>query len=147
MNKHEPMNSSIALIAVMAIGLVVFAFKLHSVYEEKARVEADLNYYKKTYLHKQGGTSLWPGSKGEWLSYELQSFDSGRNWFVIRQDGDNTFVQGNVENVYPGLMKNLKAWDAIVERAEKNGPLKLENVMDLEALKAAGFLVVPRGTN
>lgn len=141
------MNALLAVIAMLVIAIVFLFAKLYSTNTIKEAAERDLNYYHKNYLRKEGGTALWAGSKGEWLSYDLRSFDGGHNWYVIRCEGDNVYIQGNVDNVYPGLLKNLNAWDRITERAEKRGPLSLTNEEDVAILKNAGFQIVPVGTN
>jgi hypothetical protein len=106
-------------------------------------MQRELDHYHSTYKIRQGGTSLWSGSKGEMLNYFLESFDGGLNWYVIRTEGNNRYVQGNVENVYPGLMRHLQAMDDLTRRVEANGPLDLGKSSDVKFLKNVGFTVTP----
>lgn len=81
------------------------------------------------------------------LTYELRSFDDGLNWYVIRRNKNNVYVQGNAENVYPGLLQHLNAMDELYRRVKENGPLNISNSDDLNCLKNAGFEINPIGTN
>lgn len=120
---------------------------LQSHFEKISRMKEDLEYYKKTYQTKSGGTSMWPGSHGDMLMYELLSVDEGRNWYVVRRDGDNRYIQGNVDNVYPGLLKHLKAVDEIFAKVQARGPLNPINQADVELLKEISVTVQAAGTN
>lgn len=136
------MNTMGILLTIAVILGFIFGLRQMEIYFTKVnRMERDLNYYTNTYKVKQGSTSLWEGSKGAFLNYELRSFDGGRNWYVVRRDGDNVYIQGNVENVYPGLLKHLTAMDALYNQVEKNGPLNLANSKDIDLLKNVGFQV------
>lgn len=140
------MHMILGLLVGAIIGVALPNF-LQAHFEKISRMKQDLEFYRKTYLYKSGMTTMWPGSKGEALNYELQSFDEGRNWYVMRRDGDNRYVQGNVENVYPGLMKHLNAVDAVFDRVKERGPLNPTNPTDLEFLKGIGVSIQAAGTN
>lgn len=136
------MNILTLIIVVAVLSAAIFGFcclELH--FKKVSKMERELEFYQKTYKVKQGSTALWEGSKGNFLNYELWSFDGGRNWYVIRRDSDNVYIQGNVENVYPGLLKHLTAIDTLYDRVETNGPLNLSNSEYIELLKTVGFEV------
>jgi len=142
------MKKVIMNILPFIIGILTFAVSLFAItfverhLNEVANMKRDLKYYETTYKSRQGATSLWEGSHGEMLTYDLRSFDGGRNWYVIRRDGDNVYVQGNVENVYPGLLKHLGSMDELYQRMETNGPLNLGSTEDISLLKRIGFQIV-----
>lgn len=134
------MISPISLYVAAFILLIAFVvIKKQS--DTLKRANQDLDYYHTTYKTRSGATILWPGSKGEMLNYQLQSFDGGRNWYVMRSDGSNVYVQGNVEKVYPGLLSHLDAMSALVEQVEKHGPLSLGDSNSVDMLRSLGFQV------
>lgn len=130
------------LIAVAVIVSICFMFR--HVQNKNTRMEKELNHYRSTYLYKQGATSLWKGSNGAMLNYELRSFDAGVSWYAVQRQGElgqYLKILGEVETVYPGLMEHLATWDAITDHVTKNGPLKLDNAQDIGMLMKAGFSV------
>jgi hypothetical protein len=132
-----------ASLLVIALALIIGASYAEKHVRNMKSMRRELDYYHNTYKIRQGGTSLWAGSKGEPLNYLLESFDGGLNWYVIRTDGSNRYVQGNVENVYPGLLKHLQAMDALTARMESQGPLDLDKASDVKFLQNVGFEVKP----
>ena len=139
---NNSMISPISFIIVSLLLLVALVI-IKKQSDNLKRANRDLDYYHSTYKIRTGATSLWDGSNGEMLCYQLQSFDGGINWYVMRSDGKNTYVQGNVENVYPGLLKHLNAMDNLTQRIEASGPLNPSNPEDMNFLKNAGFTVKP----
>ena len=136
--------SYLPILVVIVLGLFAIALYAHRLGQENKRLKRDNDYYSKTYLRKQGATSLWEGSKGEMLNYDLRSFDGGVSWYAVQEQGElgqYLKVLGDVDVVYPGLMKSLSAWDAITDHVTKNGPLKLDNAADIGMLIKAGFQV------
>lgn len=140
------------MLSSMTIWIFVSAFVLFVTlciqhFNRVARMQRELDYYASAYKCRNGVTSLWSGSNGEMLTYELRSFDDGLNWYVIRRNKNNVYVQGNAENVYPGLLQHLNAMDELYRRVKENGPLNISNSDDLNCLKNAGFEINPIGTN
>jgi len=118
----------------------------HQLLTQKQR---ELDWFNATYLDKQGGTSLWPGtiSTNKWVNYHLRSLDGGKNWYATHTTSNNeVIVDGPAETVYPGLMKTLQDWDNIVSYATKHGPINPNNTEDLKVLENNGF-TVNRTTN
>jgi len=88
-----------------------------SEYTELVRVK---DFYS-NHLHKGGWTE-------EFGSYHLRSFDNGVSWYAF--DVDN--LLGNVDSIYPGLIKHIEAWDNITKFVEKNGTINEDNYKLLE---------------
>jgi hypothetical protein len=107
------------------------------------RVAQDLEYYKSTYLRKLGFLAGFG-------TYELLSFDGGKMWYAVERGKDNSIIiRGTAEAVFPGLLSHLEGIDALVEYAEKYGPLTLAGTLaggNAETQKAllegAGFTVL-----
>lgn len=137
------MKHHLLLASAIAVALVAIVNYADKHIRRVKSMQRELDHYHNTYKIRQGATSLWAGSKGEMLNYYLESFDGGLNWYVMRQDGNNRYVQGNVENVYPGLLKHLNAMDALTQRVESRGPLNLGDSQDVKFLQNVGFQVEP----
>lgn len=118
---------------VYLIIIVVFGvFSLGSIFfhyikdEEIEKLRKSVNYYNSTYLSRQGGTSLWNGTM---VNYNLKSFDGGKIWYACEYSKNwELKILGEVETVYPGLMKTLTAWDNIKSYVAKNGPIDPNNL-------------------
>ena len=109
----------IGILGIVALGAI---FMNYVKGDEITKLKRDVNYYDSTYLSRQGGTSLW---NGEMINYNLRSFDGGKIWYACEY-GKNWELKilGEVETVYPGLMKTLNAWDKITDHVSKHGPIK-----------------------
>ncbi len=130
-------------LVVLTLGLIALGFFTHVTLVENQRLQRDVNYYRSTYLRMQGCTSLWSGSNGKMITYDIRSFDGGKKWYAVEIVNDTIEIKGKVDVVYPGLMDSLKAWDAIVDRAIRYGPLHLSNASDVQVLTNAGVQIVP----
>jgi hypothetical protein len=130
------------LIAVAVIITICLMFR--HVQNKNVRMERELNHYRTTYLSKVGGTSLWQGSGGKMVNYELRSFDAGKTWYAVERHGElgeYLTILGKAEVVYPGLMDSIRKTDALIEHVEKNGPLTFKSDHDIQLLKDIGFQV------
>jgi hypothetical protein len=96
--------------------------------------------YETTYLTKHGGTRL---NNDEMLCYNLLSFDGGKIWYAFEY-GKNSevLIMGTAENVYPGLLAHLDAWDKIRAYMDEHGAInqdsitpELQELMDKAKLK------------
>jgi len=91
---------------------------------------------------KSGGTRLWPGSHGEFINYNLRTFDGGRTWYVVNYDHDfRMTIVGESEKIYPGLLKHLDALNVVEERVVNKKTFDVKNKDDLKMLNDAGFSV------
>jgi hypothetical protein len=130
------------LISVAVIITICLMFR--HVQNKNVRMERELNHYRTTYLSKVGCTSLWQGSGGKMVNYELRSFDAGKTWYAVERHGElgeYLTILGKAEVVYPGLMDSLRKTDALIEHVEKNGPLTFKSDHDIQLLKDIGFQV------
>lgn len=130
------------LLAIFALSSFLLLFFFLEEKKENKRLTRRLDHYQSTYDSKQGWTSLY-GNFDKGLSYNLKTFDGGKTWYACEY-GDNWELKilGEAEQVYPGLMANLDAWDRITNYAAKNGPIDPTNVpsemketMDIAGLK------------
>ncbi len=86
---------------------------------------------------KVGGTMLLTG---EWISYNLKSYDDGKHWYAIEYGDDwGITILGEAEEVYPGLLKHIDAMDRLTDHVNTNGPIASESDFDL--LRDVGFEV------
>lgn len=127
---------------VLLIVSIIFITVLVLQSEKFVLANKELDYYQKTYLSKSGATMLWRGSNGKVLSYNLHSIDGGNSWFVVQSQGQSLKVLGDVETVYPGLMKHLEGMDALTERVKQNKLLDFHNSNDVNLLKNIGLYVI-----
>lgn len=88
---------------------------------------------------KSGGTSLLTGTN---INYDLRTFDSGNTWYAVKRNDDwGISIIGEAEEVYPGLLDHLEAWDTLTEYVQKNGPIDANSI---QLLEDAGFKVVEK---
>lgn len=84
---------------------------------------------------KGGGTMLLTG---EWINYNLKSYDNGKHWYAIEYDDDwGIVIIGESEEIYPGLLEHLEAMDRLTSHINANGPITSES--DLDLLRDVGF--------
>ncbi|GEM_PF-3112238 len=123
--------------------LVALAFGGGITYEKEnsAWKTKESDYYRQTYLQKQGGTTLVPGAN----SYDLRSFDGGKNWYAVEQTKESGMkILGPADKIYPGLLEHLYAFETLVKYVELNGPATLSGSRaktDKAILDAAGLTV------
>ena len=124
-----------AFFTLFVITLVGYVWAVQ-IYEHRiTNLKKDLEYYRSTYIRNQGCTTLWKGSHGQMINYNLLSLDGGHNWYAVtNKDPDNTIVIGNAEQVYPGLRETLAAWDGLIDYVSKHGPISLTNEEGLKLL-------------
>jgi hypothetical protein len=106
---------------------------------ERARQKSELEYFKRTYLTKQGGTTMIPNAN----SYRLISVNGGEEWLALSPQRK---VLGTAEEVYPGLVEHLDAMDRLLEYTRTHGPINPLSNEGLEMLNRVGFKVVKDGS-
>ena len=145
MSDNKIMNA-LPIIIVLALGLIAVGLVAHNTARENKRLRRNADYIAKTYLRKQGVTTLYPGAKGQNFNYELRSFDAGKTWYAVKYDfeKETVTVLGDAETVYPGLLKHLDAMDALTTYVSKQGTLNLNESLERNLLENAGFQVVTR---
>jgi hypothetical protein len=123
---------------------VVFMWINPYVTEYKS-LKKDKQYTDTTYLYKQGGTCTFGpnGFNNPPLNYNLRSWDGGKNWYVVDYNFDTKEfkVLGDVDTIYPGLLKHLEGWDNLTDYVSKNGEIKLDDTVGLKVLEGAGFTI------
>lgn len=125
---------AILLLVIVAMGVVLQHFKSNLDSSER-------NYAQLTkHLDSKGGGTLL--LTGEWINYNLKTFDGGRHWYAIKYDDEwGITIIGEAEEVYPGLLDHLDAWDSLSKRVAKRGPISLGDITeeDVQALQRLGF--------
>jgi len=73
-------------------------------------------------------------------SYRLVTFDAGRTWWSVEEDG------AAVKPADPKLLERIRAFDALADHARRNGPIGSRPITqdDVSALENAGFGVAGR---
>ncbi|MDD4972507.1 MAG: hypothetical protein PHT07_24005 [Paludibacter sp.] len=139
-------NIAAFLVGVIITVIVGYFLSRHLLVELKS-LKKGKAINSKWHLIKQGQTTLYGdnGLNNPLLSYHLESWDSGKNWYVIDQDDNEFKIRGEVESIYPGLIARLQGFDALTEHIKRKGSLDLSVTGDLNALKAAGFTIVQIG--
>ena len=137
------------MIVMLLVVIIAFGWLVHSLRSQLSTAEREIKHYRQKYLYKSGMTTLWSGSKGKPLSYQLQSFDGGNTWYVCEWHGagqDYLQILGKVEVVYPGLLEHLDNMDKLTSFVEKNGPLNLNDSAQQKLLQSVGFQLQTNGT-
>ena len=110
-----------------------------SIHFEYNRLKDNEQYRDSTNLCMNGWNSLYG-------SYYLESGDGGKNWYAIDrgEELDQWIVSGKSEDVFPGLLESLVAWDRLTDHTEKNGSIGSSEYIteeDLNSLKGTGITV------
>ncbi len=127
------------LIIVIVISLTILTMENSMLNTKNKILQTELDYYHDRYLSKTGGTSLCGG--GKWINYDIRSFDGGKIWYAVDYGSNKEMIiLGEVEKVYPGLMKCIGAWDKISNlKPMELTPTERENLRSL--LKDAGVTI------
>ncbi len=100
--------------------------------------KAKVGAYEETYQQKSGASAKYG-------NYELRTFDAGGNWYAVKSaTPGGVKILGEADQIFPGLLAELVAWDRLVEYAKKHGPFKLDGPLTPEQekiLKDAGIRV------
>lgn len=126
------------IILVVFGGLFLYTqWRLNNANAEIRRLKYDLNYYQKTFLHRQGGTIL----NDEIINYDIRSFDAGKTWYAVKNENGELKILEEADFIYPGLLAHLKGWDDLKAYVKENGPIGSNPFTkdDLKVLSDAGF--------
>ena len=132
------------IIAVLLLTIVAMGVVLH-------HLKSDLNSSERNYARltehwdsKGGGTMLLTG---EWINYNLKTYDDGAHWYAIEYNDEwGVVILGEAEEIYPGLLAHIDAWDKITKRVAERGPISLEDITDedIQALQRIGLEVTEK---
>jgi len=134
MNNAQWLNFSFRMTCLFSIVLIVVG-----VLSQKRH----LKEWESTHLSKQGATCLWEGSKGQMVSYNLRSFDGGKNWYAVDINiaSNEVKVVGPAEEKFPGLVKHIENWNKLTTHVLDHGPLNLGSTSDMAFLKSIGITI------
>ena len=140
------MISAVNLVFIIITGFILLTFMVSAfpLYKEIKRLNSELAYYKIKYLWKAGYLFKYG-------NYNLTSLDGGKIWYACRittidttpwhYETDEIKILGAAEEIYPGLLSELKGMNALIEYVRKNGPLLDGERASkyIQLLKEAGF--------
>ena len=137
-SEHSNINPHVVLI-VMSIIIIILGFVIVTQALDIHYLEEDVAHYRSQYIYTSGGNADYP-------SYQLASFDGGKNWYAIEFYADDwgVHVLGSAEEVYPGLLERIEALDALFAYVEEHGALTLTGEdadKQREILENLGFTV------
>jgi hypothetical protein len=82
--------------------------------------DRELTAIRRTYLRVSGTNERYG-------DYDLRSFDGGRRWYATHTNAQGQLIiDGDIEDVYPGLRAELENWDNIVQFVCENGTIGLD---------------------
>jgi hypothetical protein len=93
-------------------------------------------------IGNEGGLGLHATRRGycqPYGNYRLISLDKGETWHSVEDGG------ARITPADPELLRHLRAWETLIERAQHRGPLDVGRASEseLDLLQAAGFTLVP----
>lgn len=121
---------------LLLLGLFVFV----TIRDQRAEVRRDrrnLEGFRSTFKVKTGAI-MGLGS------YSLLSVDGGKTWYDTRVTSDGYVLNGRVEEIRPGLLEKIQAFDALTDHVTKHGPINLSGpgtTEGMELLQDAGFSI------
>lgn len=138
------MKTLIIITSIFISLFIIFVSMFIAEHHKNKILNGKLNYYNKTILKKQGSTSTYGGGQlgKDFINYNLQSWDGGKNWYACEYDSEwGIKILGLAEDIYPGLLKHLEAWDELTDYVIKNGPIGSNGISkkDIKILTNAGF--------
>jgi hypothetical protein len=132
------MTKTLIIVFLLICGLVVSIVLATGFLEDVRRDQSNLEYYRSWFKTKTG----WTTGHG---SYLLVSLDGGKTWYDAESADEAGFVlNGPVEEVRPGLLKQVMGLDALMDHVEKHGPIDLsapDAGAGIKVLEGAGFTV------
>ena len=137
-------REALATIAVAASSSLIVCTAILFMALNKANERADTleRQYELATEHwgsKSGGTTLLTG---DIINYNLKTFDSGKTWYAVEIDREwGMTIIGEAEDVYPGLLDHIKAWNALTEYVEQNGPITELSLLEQQLLNDIGLEV------
>jgi len=129
---------AIAFIMVFILTLTTFHFKNNA-----ERNERNYEQITRHLDSKSGGTSML--TDGEFINYQLKTFDSGKTWYAIEYDDDwGVTILGEAEDIFPGLLQHLEAMNELQQYVQENGPIRGFQSGEIKLLENAGFEVTEK---
>jgi hypothetical protein len=126
-------------VVVLFLLVLVLGGAWYLEHQQLVRVQKDLANYRQTYLYRNGVNKEYPEG------YRLLSVDGGKTWYATERREDGVVViLGEADKVYPGLVRHLAAWDALMEYVRQHGPLTFSGPdaeRQRQLLERAGFTV------
>ena len=87
---------------------------------------------------EESGSMLYPPGTHKAMVYDLRSYDHGFSWQVITNRG-MPHIAGNVDDVYPGLLDQVKGMKRLLAWNQTHGPIDLHKPEVREMLTEAGY--------
>ena len=154
MNKMISLSTALIILFVVLFlaGIGLHALIAPDLRDYKNMKERQADRAKIELRHSGGGVLYHPPNwdrekDGDACNYDLRSWDGGKVWYAGEYDkdcGDGQWglkIIGLANELYPGLLEHIVAWDNIVKYVENNGPIGAEDPAGIEALEAVGFTV------
>lgn len=126
-------NTGFYLSIMLALSIGTFLGMRIIPSEELEHLKREVSAYHENYQVKNGGSTL----KGKLVNYELLSLDKGTTWYVVN-DGK---IVGDVNKVYPGLLKHIQGMEALYAYIAKKGAITEINSETSKILTDAGFTI------
>lgn len=126
------------IIIVLIVVIMTMGFSIFDLKNDLDQSKRTLDYTTRHLDSKGGGTVMLTG---EFINYNLKTFDSGKHWYAIEYDDCwGMTILGEAEDVYPGLLKHIDAMDKLTNHVSINGPIDLSS-SDADLLRDAGFTI------
>ena len=132
---------TIITIVFLILTVIILTYSMYKGKEREDRLSRSIDRLLERYQTKTGSTSLFNGTM---LNYNLQTFDGGKIWYACEYGKDwEVIILGKAEDVYPGLVKHLDAWDRLTKYVETHGAIGSKPITEEEKqmLKDANFKV------
>lgn len=137
---------------LVVFGLIVFGLFIFSEYlpmkGKLKRIEERQANRNKLELSHAGGGALYtpPDWKEKYFNYTLRSWDGGKTWYAIEYDrecegGWGIRILGEVDTLYPGLLKHIEGMDAFSKYIDEKGTIDGTDPEGLKILENAGFIL------
>jgi hypothetical protein len=140
------MEIKIEILAIIGLFVIASLFLSYmcghnSRNEEVQRAKDRLKSAFEHWDSKAGATTFVEGVN----SYNLKTFDSGKNWYAVVFDKEwGMKILGEVEDVYPNLLKHLDAMEIITKRIDNGEKFTLTdglNGKDANLFRDAGISI------
>ncbi len=128
------------LCCALCVVIIILIEIINKVVRKKKSLQCDLDRWNKRFQWKIGATTMLGDSV---INYRLLSIDYGKNWNVV----ENNIIKGNVNDIYPDLLKHLEAWDNLSAYIERNGSIGSGGAIngeEMNLLNNCGFTITKK---
>lgn len=139
MNNFERYVTGFLVCALISMLIYAYVFH-HKIVEYKSMKEYNLRHQGTTGLYLPPEWDI--NTNDKLFNYDIRSWDGGQNWYAVEYKSDTKELKviGDVDTLYPGLLKKIEGLNDLIKYVEENGTIEGSTYKEIELLKDAGLV-------